>query len=331
MNNPALGGLVFATVSTAAAGPLVRLWLHRRQNFDHPNERSSHTVPTPRGGGLACAVGGAVGAAASRLLGSSPTTSWVGASAVLAMVGRTDDVVGMAPSPRLGAQVLVGVVAGAQTAGPPGAMAGAVAVPCIVNAFNFMDGISGISGGTAAAWGSVVASDRALSQSGRTQGAIAAGMGLGFLPYNVPRASMFLGDVGSYLLGSGIAVTVLECAFTNRRPDLPSAGRAAAPLAPYLADTACTIVRRAIRGESVTDAHREHAYQRLVHETDWPHWAVSGLVSAAATSCGLAARRRHGVMAVASIVILYLASPSVAQFARSSLGESAVSVSGGRS
>lgn len=331
MEHSAVGGFIASAVATAGAGPLVRSWLRQRQCFDLPNERSSHTVPTPRGGGLACATGGVVGAVASQLLGSGTTTNWLGASATLGAVGRVDDVASLPPVSRLGAQMLVGLSVGARVGGPLGAAVGAVAVPSIVNAFNFMDGINGISGGTAAAWGSVVFSDSSLQRSSRAQGGITAGMGLGFLPYNVPRASMFLGDVGSYLLGSGIAVTVLESAFTGGRLNSRKAGRALAPLAPYLADTGITIVRRAFRGDSVTEAHKEHAYQRLVHETGWPHGAVSGLVAGATVACGLSGRCRYGAVAVASLVSIYVASPSLARFVNSQIGKPARAVFGGRS
>ena len=331
MHHPTIGGLLASASSTAAAGPLVRSWLRRRQRFDHPNERSSHTVPTPRGGGLACAVGGTIGALVSRTLDGSPTANWVGSSVVLGSIGRADDVAGLATLPRLGAQVLTGALVGIRVGGPFGTAVGAVAVPSIVNAFNFMDGINGISGGTAAAWGAIVASDPSLSQSARVQGAIAAGMGLGFLPYNVPSASMFLGDIGSYLLGAGIAVTVIESAFTNGRPDPRNAARALAPLAPYLADTGSTIVRRAMRGVAVTEAHREHAYQKLVHETGWPHWAVSVLVASASAASGIAARTRRGFLPVAPIAILYLASPTLARLAGPRVGEPEPTAFKGRS
>ncbi|WP_372509997.1 hypothetical protein [Dietzia maris] len=330
MLHPALGEFIVSAVSTAGAGPLVRKWLRRRQSFDLPNERSSHTVPTPRGGGLACAAGGVVGAAASRMSGSGATTNWLGASATLGAIGRVDDLASLPSVWRLGAQVLTGIVAGARVGGPIGATAGAVALPSIVNAFNFMDGINGISGGTAAAWGLVVATDPSLQRSSRAQGGITAGMGLGFLPYNVPRASMFLGDVGSYLLGSGIAITVLESSFTDGRLNARNAGRALAPLAPYLSDTGTTIMRRAFRGDSVTEAHREHAYQRLVHESGWSHWAVSGLVTIATAACGLSGRSRYGVVAVTSIVALYVLSPLLARYTNPQVDESVRAVPGGR-
>ncbi|MGN7225883.1 hypothetical protein ACTHQW_06020 [Dietzia maris] len=234
--------------------------------------------------------------------------------AALGLVGRVDDLTDLSPTIRLGAQVLSGSLVGARSGGLLGAGFGAVTVPAIVNAFNFMDGINGISGGTAAAWGLSVASDETLSASSRAQGAISAGMGLGFLPFNVPKATMFLGDVGSYLFGAGMAVTVIESVFQNGRPDPSAAVRTLAPLAPYLADTGSTIVRRAMRGESVTEAHKEHIYQRLVSATGWPHWIVSGVVATCSLACGFSVRSRGGFVPIIPLTGLYLGSPVLAGF-----------------
>jgi len=315
MTYPALGALFASTVSTAAAGPVVRAWLHHQQTIDLPNERSSHTVPTPRGGGLACAFGAVAGSIVARYTWSGASVEWLGASAILGAVGRLDDVAGLPPVPRLSLQVAVGAGVGARSGGALGATVGAFVMPAIVNAFNFMDGINGISGGTAAAWGASVASRPTRGAITRAQGAVTAGMGLGFLPYNIPNASMFLGDVGSYLLGGGIAATVIQSSFNRGRPDLDGAFSAVAPLAPYLADTGATIVMRASRGESITQAHREHAYQRLVQETGWPHWGVASLVSAAAAACGALGQSSKGRVAIAPIVALYLAAPVLARAA----------------
>lgn len=313
MTYPALGALFVSTVSTAAAGPLVRSWLHRRQSFDHPNGRSLHTVPTPRGGGLACAVGAVSGAIAARSTWRGVSPEWVGSSTALGAVGRVDDVVGLPAVPRLSVQIGSGALVGARAGGVFGSAVGALAMPAIVNAFNFMDGINGISGGTAAAWGVSVAAGNAGASQARAQGAVTAGMALGFLPYNVPRASMFLGDVGSYLFGGGIATTVIQCSFNQGKLNSDGAIAAIAPLAPYLADTGTTIVKRASRGESITQAHREHVYQRLVKETEWPHWLVSALVAGAAAVCGYVGRTSGVRVAVAPIVALYLAAPALAQ------------------
>ena len=329
MKPPGLDALLVSAFSTAVAGPLVRSWLRRRQSFDHPNDRSSHTVPTPRGGGLACAAGALAGSLAGQRSGNGPSREWIGASVVLGAVGRLDDVSGLGPLPRLGVQAVAGAVTGARAGGLAGAAFGTVTVPAIINAFNFMDGINGISGGTAAAWGLSVATQPALSPQLRAQGALTAGMGAGFLPYNVPTASMFLGDVGSYLLGSGIAVTVVEGSFLEGKPDARGALGVLAPLALYLADTGTTIVRRALRGESVTEAHREHAYQQLVHETGWPHWMVSALVAGATAVCGAAGRSAHSAAAIGPIVAGYLGAPGLLKRAGVSKTDSVDSTVGG--
>ena len=308
---PSASALVASASATMAASPAIKLWLVRQSVLDIPNERSSHSVPTPRGGGLACAVGAVVGAMVGNRAGVKVSASWVGCSSMLGLVGRIDDIAGLDPYFRLGAQVSAGLAAGSKCGGAGGALLGAASFPAIVNAFNFMDGINGISGGTAAAWGMCLATDSTLAPAVRLQGSIAAGMGLGFLPYNVPTASMFLGDVGSYLFGAGIAATVLEGSFSQGRLSLRAAVRVIAPIVPYLADTGTTIIRRAVRGDSVTAAHKEHAYQRLMQESGWPHWRVAGLVTLSSAACGVAARRSPGLYAIAPLACLYLLSPAL--------------------
>lgn len=319
MDNRALEVILATSSSTALAAPAVRKWLHRRQFFDHPNERSSHTVPTPRGGGLACAAGAAVGVATAVAVGRPPSSSWVGVSWVLGGVGRADDILGLSAIPRLGAQAVSGAFVGAKAGGLFGSIVGVLAVPAIVNAFNFMDGINGISGGTASAWGLCTATDSTQAGNIRTQGCLAVGMGLGFLPFNIPSASMFLGDVGSYFIGGGIAVSVVESMFKDGRFRPSTAARTVAPMIPYLTDTGSTILRRYLRGGSLTQAHREHTYQRLLQETGWDHWRVSLLVTATATTCGLLSRSRRGAIALVPIAGAYLAAPAVA---RASIGRS---------
>lgn len=313
MKTHVLEVLVPTAVATAVAAPPVRVWLQSRQSIDHPNERSSHVVPTPRGGGLACAVGAAIGSLAASAGGQPPSSSWVGAITALGAVGRVDDVADLPAVPRLGAQVLSGAIVGAKAGGLIGSAAGAFAVPAIVNAFNFMDGINGISGGTAIAWGLCVATDVEQDIGVHTQGHIVAGIGLGFLPYNVPSASMFLGDVGSYLIGSGIAVTVIESAVSDGKFCPKAVIRTLAPLIPYLADTGSTMIKRFLRGGSLTVAHREHAYQKLVQETGWDHWKVAGLSASCAVICGLASRSKASSVVIIPVVAGYLGAPSIAR------------------
>ena len=152
--------------------------------------------------------------------------------------------------------------------------AGAFACVYYVNAFNFMDGINGISvaqsvvGGThLAVVGYLIDSDLVMTIGVACAVAVAA-----FAPWNVPRARMFLGDIGSYFLGFLLAATALA-AVTSGAPVL----LVAAPFSLYVLDTATTLGRRMRRGVRITDAHREHAFQRLV-TSGRPHSVVSLLV-----------------------------------------------------
>ncbi|MFJ6112182.1 hypothetical protein ACIQCV_16080 [Dietzia maris] len=234
-------------------------------------------------------------------------------SIALAAVGRADDVNGLPVVARLGTQVAVGMIAGWRAGGLRGLVAGAAMFPVVVNTFNFMDGINGISAGTSISWGACIATDPGLTDQLRVQGSITAGMGLGFLPFNAPNASMFLGDVGSYLLGAGIAMTATESLVASHAPSSTNVFRAVAPLSIYLADTGSTIMRRAVRGRPLAEAHREHVYQKLVHEHGLPHWGVSALVASLSFSSGLAGRSASGLVVIPALVSLYLCSPYLAK------------------
>ena len=146
-----------------------------------------------------------------------------------------------------------------------------------VNAFNFMDGINGISAFTAivgSGW-FLVLGFREDAETLVVLAAVVLGTSLAFVPWNVPRAALFLGDSGSYALGAGLGVMALLAV---------SAGsgmvEAFAPLSIYLLDTAWTLARRVLRGDAWHQAHREHVYQRL-SDRSRSHWRVSLTVAVA--------------------------------------------------
>ncbi len=183
-----------------------------------------------------------------------------------------------------------------------------------VNAYNFMDGINGISVaqalGAGVTWFAVGRSaDVDVLTAG---GIIVAGAALGFAPYNVPTARMFLGDVGSYFLGAWLAaVAVLAL-----RADVP-AEAVLAPLVLYAADTGTTLLRRVARGERWYLPHRGHAYQRLT-EARWSHTQASAFVLACIAACGALgavslgsslAVRVAADLAIAGVVGAYLVAP----------------------
>jgi len=129
------------------------------------------------------------------------------------------------------------------------------------NAFNFMDGIDGIAALTAAVSGAAYAVAGALADDPAllAMGTVTAGGALGFLPWNLPRARIFMGDAGSLPLGLLLAYCAVLAHDSGALPFPASV----LLLGPFLFDASFTLVRRALRGERVWHAHREHLYQRL--------------------------------------------------------------------
>jgi UDP-N-acetylmuramyl pentapeptide phosphotransferase/UDP-N-acetylglucosamine-1-phosphate transferase len=148
-----------------------------------------------------------------------------------------------------------------------------------VNAFNFMDGINGISAAMVVATGAHLIVCSALWEGGDVGvvGWTLAAVVLGFLPFNFPTARVFLGDSGSYFLGAFLAGATVMGIRASVPPEV-----VIAPYLYYLADTGTTLLQRALRHESILVAHRQHAFQLLV-SSGYSHVqvtsAVFGLVS----------------------------------------------------
>ncbi len=264
-----------AFLLTVAATRAVLAYLIRRQILDTPNHRSSHTVPTPRGGGLGV-VPPLLLVWAGLALAGGPAAHWAWGTAagalVLMAVSWADDRFGLPAAPRLLLHAIV--VAAALALLPADALAFGGRLPVwadravaglgwlwLVNLTNFMDGIDGITGIETISVGAGIAGVAALA--GHAAGlapfaAATAGAGAGFLVWNWHPARVFLGDVGSVPLGFLLGALLLRLAI---------AGHLAAALilpAYYLADATLTLARRALDGEKVWQAHRRHFYQRAV-------------------------------------------------------------------
>lgn len=303
------GGLVLSLALTGLLIPFLR----RGQFVDLPNHRSSHVMPTPRGGGLAVMVAIALALA---LYVDFDLWSVVAASAALALVGLVDDMHSLPGGVRLLTQVCaaVAVVVWMSSEGILSAWWWAPVVFVMVgfvNAFNFMDGVNGISGLTAVVVGLYWAfvGHRSDLLSVELLGLAMAGAAVGFLPWNAFRAKVFLGDVGSYGLGMLIgALSVV--AWASGVHWLV----AAAPLVVYVADTGWAVAKRAQAGRPLMEAHREHVYQRLV-DGGWSHLRAAGLCAAvgalACVSAFLTWRSAPivGVAVVAALAAAYLAAP----------------------
>ena len=243
--------------------------------LDVPGERSSHVRPTPKGGGVGMVLAFLWAAVVSGL----PALVWLPAVA-LAALSFANDLRGIAPGVRLAAQFAAAAAAlawvwwsgGAAWSGwlLPAAM---LFVAATANCYNFMDGINGIAGiagivafGCLAAFGALQNGPAGLAPACMAViGALVA-----FLPFNLPRARLFMGDAGSIFLGFLFALCVCIAA-----RDWTEFFVLASFLFPFYADEAVTMVERIWRRESLMQPHRRHLYQFLANERGIAHWKVS--------------------------------------------------------
>jgi UDP-N-acetylmuramyl pentapeptide phosphotransferase/UDP-N-acetylglucosamine-1-phosphate transferase len=283
--------------------------LQRRGMLDHPNERSSHAVATPRGGGLALTGSALLIWAALGLTGhiSPVVIGIVLGTVLLAIISCIDDVRGLAPALRLAAHGLVvamGLVALPQTPNRLQSWLGPVLYLVVVgiswvwwiNLFNFMDGIDGLAGSEAAAIGLGLLLFAGLGVGLDPQLALLAaailGAAIGFLAWNWPPARIFLGDVGSTTLGYMTGFLLLGVAGSGHWQLA-----LALPLY-FLADATITLGRRIYRGERFWEPHREHFYQ-LALRHGLGHAAITKRVVAAnllLIVCGWAAENGWGAI-----------------------------------
>ncbi len=296
--------------------------LAARAILDRPNERSSHTRPTPRGGGIAV-IGALLPAwiAIALLKDQARLVDFLvpAIAAALALLSWRDDRAGLPVSVRLAAQAAAVILtlaampgvtnaSGAFGQGWPSMVLVALAWVWFVNLYNFMDGIDGIAGVETASIGLgvvVAASAAMLDWSLPAMGVTAVAAALGFLRWNRHPARIFLGDVGSiplgYLLGWLLLLLALE-------------GQWAAALilpAYYLADATLTLLRRVTRGDRVWQAHRSHFYQRAV-ASGWSHGQVvqriafANIALIAAATIAVSGWPLAGLAVAAVVVVLLL-------------------------
>ena len=258
--------MLLLALCAAAAAALTPVMI-RAGVADVPNARSSHAAPTPRAGGVAVVAALLLGLA----LGAA--FEWPFACALLALLalGLWDDVKGAAAAPKLAVQVVVAIAFCAFVAPGWGGVLLAAWLILFVNAFNFMDGADGIAGLTAAVGAAALALGGAPAVAAPAL-CLLGGL-LGFLPFNFPKARIFMGDAGS--LPIGFALAALAALHDGPLWFAP------ALFFSFVFDVALTLVRRALKGERLTQAHREHLYQLLLR-MGWPHSRVAALYAAAA-------------------------------------------------
>jgi Fuc2NAc and GlcNAc transferase len=256
-------------------------WYARRRGMlDHPGDRHSHTVVTPRGGGAGLIAAFLI----SSLLfsGGNYPDFWVQcmvpAIVVLAITGWWDDHAPLSVRNRFFIQLAVSLyllwfAASAEWVQGviPMIMSGLFVI-WMTNLYNFMDGSNGMAGLQGVFAASVLAVLFYLSGDDyfSLYALLLAGCCAGFLPWNLGRARVFMGDVGSLALGFAFAALLLYGTGTGAF-DYPLALMV---MLLFLTDATLTLLLRVIRGERWYNAHRQHLYQRLIAH-GWTHARVA--------------------------------------------------------
>jgi UDP-N-acetylmuramyl pentapeptide phosphotransferase/UDP-N-acetylglucosamine-1-phosphate transferase len=293
---------------------LVYLVKTKLQNVlvDIPNDRSSHTQPTPRGGGLGFIIAFALTSWLSCLLpDSQPNTpidlAWLwGILTPLAVVGLADDRWNLPSTWRYLVQLLTATIAVIHYSPFPqpwleslGSFGFILAIAltiigmtAIVNFYNFMDGLDGLVGGVAAIQIAFIALYTQQPILWLLVAAIA-----GFLYWNWSPAKIFMGDAGSTFLGAIIAIALL-----NQPPNPIHSWTSLVITFPLLFDAIYTITRRLINRENIFQAHRSHLYQRL-QQSGWAHSYVAIIYMLVTTAIALLIVNFDYIGAVAGTVV----------------------------
>ena len=293
-----LAFLISALLTRRICNPASRLHV-----LDHPNERSLHTRATPRTGGVAILAGVSAGFVLLALWEEMGNfLPWFGLSAaIMAALSFMDDRRGLSVRVRL-----LGHLASAGILVASGLVLPFISLPSVMwewpawlgmifsllfliwmaNLYNFMDGMDGFAGGMAVIGFGTFAVLGGMSGNGLFMALsliIAASSG-GFLLFNFPPARLFMGDVGSSVLG------LLAAAFSlwGARDGVFPFWLAVLVFSPFVVDATVTLNRRILQGDKVWEAHKIHYYQRLV-QLGWGHKKTVLREYALMLACGLSA------------------------------------------
>ena len=267
--------ILLAILFSAISSAVISKYSFRIAAVDVLNERSSHSLPTPRGGGIGIWIALIiVGIFVTKDLYFSAILSIAG------LLGLLEDRFTLSSKIRLVSQFVISSFIAFLFLGHPSSplmlslfIFWLVFITATTNFYNFMDGINGIAGLTGLVGFGLLAffsyfilnvQDVFLMSA-----ALAAGC-IGFLPFNFPRARVFMGDVGSILLGFVFASFVVRLS-TSVEVFLCLIMF----LSTFYADSVITIYYRWRRGENLMQAHRSHLYQYLSNDLKLPHWQVS--------------------------------------------------------
>jgi UDP-N-acetylmuramyl pentapeptide phosphotransferase/UDP-N-acetylglucosamine-1-phosphate transferase len=279
--------LGFALICGGIGAWMIAYWGDNLGLIDQPNERSSHIIAVPKGGGIGIL-------AAFFFLSVYLRISWVFWLPIvgISIMSFWGDWIDISPKLRLLLQCFAAMIVivsltedGFRYFGVNSSVISPVVLNSLVwgllvvfvvgtaNFFNFMDGINGIAGLTGTIAFSFLALVGWTGVDSSVPSVLALGMALaclGFLPLNFPVARVFMGDVGSVLLG-----TVFACLVVWISKNWVDLFCYAGSILPFYADELSTMLERIIDKESLTTAHRRHLYQVLANEGGLAHWKIS--------------------------------------------------------
>ena len=320
---PNLVSALTAFAFSALLVPLAARAARQRKLLDVPNERSSHKKPTPRIGGVGIVLGAALGGAVTCVGFGIPISAQAAGLLVSlvagAAVGFADDLLQLKTGLRLllylvcafgayafGASIDVFHIPGAGSIFLGGAFGAVFSVLFIVwytNLFNFMDGINGIAASTSLV--TMGALSYLFGAAGiPLEASLAAGIAgasLGFLFYNFPKASVFMGDGGAVFIGLAAG------ALSLRAVDLAliSTHGVVLLMFPFVFDATFTLIRRMVRRERFWAAHRTHVYQQLC-DLGFSHARITGMYFIAAVACAVLGLAYHRLPLSVRLIALSL-------------------------
>jgi len=312
--------LIFYLISFLIGGAgawIIVKWGFKLSLFDKPNFRSSHKTVTPKGGGIGILAAFFVCSIAF----SIPKSFWIPA-VFISLFSFWGDRSEITPKIRLlvqfaaGTILLIGILMGKGSGFATYALMPLLAIFVVgtANYYNFMDGINGISGITGIIGFGMIAFYALNFGNNSHLSTLAICMSIscmGFLPFNVPKARVFMGDVGSILLGFVFAgmVVYLSKSFLDF---VCLAGF----LFPFYADELTTMIIRIRDGEKLSQPHRCHLYQLLANEYGILHWKVSLSYGAFQLTVGISILllKNMGWVIVLSALVFYFCSFTMLSF-----------------
>jgi Fuc2NAc and GlcNAc transferase len=286
VNSLILATFIFSVVLSWFLTSQVRQYALAKNLLDFPNARSSHSVPTPRGGGIAIVIVLLLSGVMSLFLPNAPIHSLLClllATMAYGVLGWQDDKHDLSASVRFLVQILIAALSSVwllwnlpvwslSFAGIVILLLTILWIVWMANLYNFMDGIDGISAVESIILG--VTTSYWFAMSGSISIAIiciaVAGAAVGFLRWNWSPAKIFMGDVGSLALGAFFAILAI---IGTTGQDIPFSAFLIL-YAVYLADSGVTLLHRMIKREKWWQAHRSHFYQRAV-QSGFSHSQVS--------------------------------------------------------